>query len=40
MVVAEAEIRPEYQKYNLEGANQAMAGMKQGKIRGAKVLRI
>ena len=39
-LVAEAEIRPEFQEYDQEVANQAMAEMKQGKIRGAKVLRI
>ena len=39
-LVAEAEIRPEFQEYNLEGANQAMAEMKQGKTRREKMVRI
>ena len=39
-LAAEAEIRPEFQEYDLEDANQALAEMKQGKIRGAKVLQI
>ena len=39
-VVSEANIKPEYQEYELEDANQALLEMKQGKIRGAKVLRI
>jgi len=39
-LAAQAEIRPEFQEYDLEDANQALAEMKQGKIRGAKVLRI
>ena len=36
----EADIKPEYQEYDLKDANQALLEMKQGKIRGAKVLRI
>jgi propanol-preferring alcohol dehydrogenase len=39
-VAAEAGIKPEYQEYELEAANQALLEMKQGKIRGAKVLHI
>ena len=39
-LAAEANIKPEFQEYNLEDANQALVEMKQGKIRGAKVLRI
>jgi propanol-preferring alcohol dehydrogenase len=37
-LAAEANIRPEYQEYGLQDANQALLEMKQGKIRGAKVL--
>ena len=39
-LAAEADIKPEYQEYDLEDANQALLELKQGKIRGAKVLRI
>jgi alcohol dehydrogenase, propanol-preferring len=39
-LAAEANLKPEYQEFNLEDANQALLEMKQGKIRGAKVLRI
>ena len=39
-LAAEANIKPEYQEYDLKDANQALLEMKQGKIRGAKVLRI
>ena len=39
-LAAQAEIRPEFREYDLEDANQALAEMKQGKIRGAKVLQI
>ena len=39
-LAAEANIRPEYQEYDLKNANQALLELKQGKIRGAKVLRI
>ena len=39
-LAAEANIRPEFQEYDLEQANQALFEMKQGKIRGAKVLRL
>jgi propanol-preferring alcohol dehydrogenase len=35
-----APIRPDFQEYPLEKANQALLELKQGKIRGAKVLRI
>jgi propanol-preferring alcohol dehydrogenase len=35
-----AHIRPNFQEYELEDANQALLEMKQGKIRGAKVLTI
>jgi propanol-preferring alcohol dehydrogenase len=37
-LAANANIKPEYQEYGLEDANQALLEMKQGKIRGAKVL--
>jgi len=39
-VAAEAKIKPEFQEYELKDANQALVEMKQGKIRGAKVLTI
>jgi propanol-preferring alcohol dehydrogenase len=39
-VAAEANIKPEYQEYALEDANRVLLEMKQGKIRGAKVLRV
>ena len=39
-LAAEANIKPEYQEYELEDANTALLEMKQGKIRGAKVLTI
>ena len=39
-LAAEANIKPEFQEYDLEQANQALFEMKQGKIRGAKVLRL
>lgn len=39
-LATEANIKPEYQEYNLEDANQALFELKQGKIRGAKVLRL
>jgi alcohol dehydrogenase, propanol-preferring len=39
-LAAEANIKPDYQEYDLEDANQALLEMKQGKIRGAKVLRV
>ncbi len=37
-LAAEAGIRPEYQEYSLTNANQALLELKQGTIRGAKVL--
>jgi propanol-preferring alcohol dehydrogenase len=37
-LAAEANVKPEFQEYELRDANQALAEMKQGKIRGAKVL--
>ena len=39
-LAAEADLRPEYQEFGLRDANQALLEMKQGKIRGAKVLKI
>jgi propanol-preferring alcohol dehydrogenase len=39
-LAAEANIKPEFQEYELKDANAALVEMKQGKIRGAKVLRI
>jgi len=39
-LAAEAGIRPEYQEYDLEEANQALVELRQGKIRGAKVLKV
>lgn len=39
-IAADAKIKPEFQEYELKDANQALIEMKQGKIRGAKVLRI
>jgi alcohol dehydrogenase, propanol-preferring len=39
-LAAEANIKPEYQEYDLENANLALLELKQGKIRGAKVLGI
>jgi len=37
-LAAEANIKPEYQEYELQDANQALLELKQGKIRGTKVL--
>jgi len=37
-LAAEADIKPEYQEYDLQDANQALLELKQGKIRGTKVL--
>lgn len=37
-LASDAGIRPEYQEYELNDANHALLEMKQGKIRGAKVL--
>jgi propanol-preferring alcohol dehydrogenase len=39
-LAADANIKPEFQEYELKDANQALIEMKQGKIRGAKVLMI
>jgi propanol-preferring alcohol dehydrogenase len=39
-LAAEANIKPEFQEYALQDANQALTELKQGKIRGSKVLRI
>ncbi len=39
-IAADAKIKPEFQEYELKDANKALIEMKQGKIRGAKVLRI
>ncbi|HSL46632.1 MAG TPA: zinc-dependent alcohol dehydrogenase family protein [Anaerolineales bacterium] len=39
-LAAEVEIKPEFQVYDLEDANQALLELKQGKIRGSKVLRL
>lgn len=38
-LAAEANIRPEFQEYELKEANAALMELKQGKIRGSKVLR-
>lgn len=40
LLAAEANIRPELQEYPLADANRALIEVKQGKIRGAKVLRV
>ncbi|MEW6405529.1 MAG: zinc-dependent alcohol dehydrogenase family protein [Chloroflexota bacterium] len=39
-LASEASIKPEFQEYELKDTNQALMEMKQGKIRGAKVLRV
>jgi propanol-preferring alcohol dehydrogenase len=39
-LASEANIKPDYQEFELKDANQALLEMKQGKIRGAKVLTI
>ena len=39
-LAAEANIRPEFQEFDLKDANVALQEMKQGKIRGAKVLKV
>lgn len=39
-LAAKADIKPEYQEYELKEANRALVEMTQGKIQGAKVLRI
>ena len=40
VLAAKADIKPEFQEYDLQDANQALTEMKQGKIHGAKVLTI
>jgi len=39
-LAAEANIKPEFQEFDLKDANAALLEIKQGKIRGAKVLKI
>ncbi len=39
-LAAEANLKPEFQEFELKDANQALLEMKQGKIKGSKVLRI
>ncbi len=39
-LAAEAGIRPEYREYRLEDANRALIELRQGRVRGAKVLRV
>jgi propanol-preferring alcohol dehydrogenase len=39
-LAAEAGIRPEFQEYPLQDANRALVQLRQGEIRGAKVLRV
>lgn len=39
-LAAQAKIKPDYKEYPLEKANEALMEMKEGKIRGAKVLMI
>ena len=39
-LAAEANIKPEFQEFDLKDANAALLEMKQGKIRGGKVLRV
>jgi propanol-preferring alcohol dehydrogenase len=39
-LAAEAGIRPDYEEYALRDANQALLEIRQGRIRGAKVLRV
>jgi propanol-preferring alcohol dehydrogenase len=39
-LAAKAGLKPEFQEYDLKDANQALLEMKQGRIRGAKVLRV
>lgn len=39
-LAAEAGIRPEIEEYDLKDANRALMDVKQGRIRGAKVLRV
>ena len=39
-LAAQANIKPEFQEFGLKDANRALVEMKQGKIRGSKVLRV
>jgi propanol-preferring alcohol dehydrogenase len=39
-LAADANIKPEFQEYDLKDVNRALLEMKQGKIHGAKVLRV
>lgn len=39
-LAGEANLRPEFQEYDLKDANRALLDVKQGRIRGAKVLRV
>jgi len=39
-LAVEAQIKPEFQEYELKDANRALLDLKQGKIRGTKVLKI
>ncbi|MDL1912252.1 zinc-dependent alcohol dehydrogenase family protein [Chloroflexi bacterium CFX6] len=39
-LAAEANVKPEFQEYELKAANTALLELKQGKIRGAKVLAV
>jgi len=39
-LAAEAHIKPEFQEYELKDANRALVELKQGKIRGAKILSV
>ena len=39
-LAAKIPIKPEYQVYKMEDANKALLELKDGKIRGAKVLRM
>jgi len=39
-LAADANLKPEFQEFELKDANQALLEMKQGKIKGSKVLRI
>jgi propanol-preferring alcohol dehydrogenase len=39
-LAAREGLKPEVQEYDLQDANRALLDIKQGKIRGAKVLRI
>jgi propanol-preferring alcohol dehydrogenase len=39
-LAAEANLKPDFEEYDLQEANQALSELKHGKIRGSKVLRI